>query len=52
VLAITAAGVAELVRDMAHRDAWLISALADRTDAERQILRIAGTLMDRLAGTP
>jgi DNA-binding MarR family transcriptional regulator len=52
VLAITAAGVDELVRDMAHRDAWLISTLAGRTDAERQILRIAGTLMDRLAGTP
>ncbi|HEX6468605.1 MAG TPA: MarR family winged helix-turn-helix transcriptional regulator [Streptosporangiaceae bacterium] len=52
VLAITPAGVDELVRDMAHRDAWLISALAGLTDTERQVLRIAGTLMDRLATAP
>ena len=51
VLSITPAGIDALAHDMAQRDAWLVSALAGLTDAERQVLRIAGTLMDRLAGT-
>lgn len=51
VLAITPAGTEELLRDMAHRDAWLISALSGLTDTERQVLRIAAALMDRLAAT-
>jgi hypothetical protein len=41
MLAITPAGTEELVRDMAHRDAWLISALAGLTETERQVLRIS-----------
>lgn len=52
VLAITPGGAEALARDMAHRDAWLSSALADLTDTERQVLRLAGVLMDRLAGRP
>ncbi|GAA4602139.1 MarR family transcriptional regulator [Actinoallomurus liliacearum] len=50
VLAITPAGTAALARDMAERDAWLASAMAGLSDTERQVLRLAGTLMDRLAG--
>jgi DNA-binding MarR family transcriptional regulator len=52
MLALTPAGTDELARDMAQRDAWLISALAGLNDVERQVLRIAGNLMDRLAATP
>ncbi|MGI5131710.1 hypothetical protein ACQEVB_33245 [Pseudonocardia sp. CA-107938] len=42
-------GRAALVADMAQRDAWLARALAGRTPAEVQLLRIAGELMDDLA---
>jgi hypothetical protein len=37
---------------MAERDAWLASAMAGLSDTERQVLRLAGALMDRLAGDP
>jgi DNA-binding MarR family transcriptional regulator len=49
VLTLTPAGQAALVKDMAHRDAWLAAALTTLTDAEIEIVRVAATLMDRLA---
>ncbi|MFD1932268.1 MarR family winged helix-turn-helix transcriptional regulator [Nonomuraea mangrovi] len=49
VLAITRAGTDALRRDMAERDAWLTSAMAGLTETERQVLLLAGRLMDRLA---
>ncbi|HEY6891029.1 MAG TPA: MarR family transcriptional regulator [Solirubrobacter sp.] len=52
VLEITAEGRRALAADMADRDAWLAQALAELTDAEVDLLRIAGRLMDRLAGAP
>jgi DNA-binding MarR family transcriptional regulator len=52
VLAITPAGTTALARDMAERDTWLASAMAGLSDTERQVLRLAGALMDRLAGDP
>ncbi|MCO6004115.1 MarR family transcriptional regulator [Actinoallomurus purpureus] len=52
VLAITPAGTTALARDMAERDAWLASAMAGLSDTERQVLRLAGALMDRLADDP
>jgi hypothetical protein len=38
--------------DMADRDAWLTAALSELTEAEVDLLRIAGRLMDRLAQAP
>ncbi|MCM3886561.1 MarR family transcriptional regulator [Frankia sp. R82] len=52
VLAITEAGRDALVRDMAQRDAWLVEALEDLTDAEVELVRIAAELLDRLADRP
>jgi DNA-binding MarR family transcriptional regulator len=49
VLELTSAGRAALVADMAERDAWLALALAELTETEREVLRLAGQLMDRLA---
>ncbi len=49
VLDITSAGRAALAEDMAQRDAWLALALAEFTDTEREVLRLAGQLMDRVA---
>jgi DNA-binding MarR family transcriptional regulator len=52
VLQLTDAGRQALAADMAERDAWLSEALESLTEAEVQLLRIAGGLMDRLsAGT-
>jgi len=52
VLTLTAAGRAALVKDMAQRDAWLAAALTTLSDAETEIVRVAATLMDRLADAP
>ncbi|GAA4622082.1 MarR family transcriptional regulator [Actinoallomurus vinaceus] len=52
VLAITSEGTAALAGDMAERDAWLASAMAGLSPTERQVLRLAGALMDRLADDP
>ncbi|WP_028063076.1 MarR family winged helix-turn-helix transcriptional regulator [Solirubrobacter soli] len=53
VLAITRDGLDALAADMADRDAWLREALAaDLTEAEVQLLAIAGRLMDRIASAP
>jgi hypothetical protein len=39
-----------LRRDMAGRDQWLTSALKDLSETELGVLRLAGRLLDRLAG--
>lgn len=50
LLALTDAGRQALVRDMRQRDGWLADAMARQlTAAERDLLRIAAELMDRLA---
>jgi DNA-binding MarR family transcriptional regulator len=49
VLELTERGRALLERDMSERDAWLAAALADLTDIEVEMLRLAGILLDRLA---
>jgi DNA-binding MarR family transcriptional regulator len=50
VVSITPAGQEALVRDMRQRDAWLSSAMAVAlTPTERELLRLAAVLMDRLA---
>ncbi|RKN37983.1 MarR family winged helix-turn-helix transcriptional regulator [Streptomyces hoynatensis] len=49
VLALTAAGREAFAADMAQRDAWLASALAVLNETEREVLRLAARLMDRLA---
>ncbi|MFJ4845746.1 MULTISPECIES: MarR family winged helix-turn-helix transcriptional regulator [unclassified Streptomyces] len=48
LLALTPAGHAALLADVAERDAWLASALAGLSETEREVLRLAGRLMDRL----
>jgi DNA-binding MarR family transcriptional regulator len=53
LLAISEAGRQALVADMRQRDAWLADAMARQlTPAERDLLRIAADLMDRLADDP
>jgi DNA-binding MarR family transcriptional regulator len=49
LLAIRPAGVRALARDMAERDAWLAGALGGLNETEREVLRLAARLMDRLA---
>lgn len=49
VLDITTQGRDALARDMAERDRWLAAAIAELTETEIQVLRIAGTLRDRIA---
>ncbi|MFF2127117.1 MarR family winged helix-turn-helix transcriptional regulator [Streptomyces olivochromogenes] len=51
VLTLTAEGLRALERDMAERDAWLAAALDTLNETEREVLRLAGALMDRLADT-
>jgi DNA-binding MarR family transcriptional regulator len=51
VLTLTAEGLRALERDMAERDAWLAEALGTLSETEREVLRLAGALMDRLAET-
>ncbi len=50
LLSVTSRGSAVLAEDMANRDTWLAAALATLTDTEREVLRLAGALMERLAG--
>jgi len=51
LLAITADGHQALRRDVDARDRWLAQVMAGRlTPTERELLRLAGELMDRLAG--
>jgi DNA-binding MarR family transcriptional regulator len=49
VLTLTADGRHALERDMAERDAWLATALGTLSETEREVLRLAGALMERLA---
>jgi DNA-binding MarR family transcriptional regulator len=49
VLAITAAGQEVLRRDFRQRDSWLALAMSGLTPTEREVLRLAGELMDQLA---
>jgi DNA-binding MarR family transcriptional regulator len=49
VLDLTQAGRAELVRDLAERDRWLSYAVAELSETEAQVLRLAATVMERLA---
>jgi len=48
-LSLTDAGGRVLERDMAERDRWLAGALAGFGEVEIEVLRLAGTLLDRLA---
>ena len=50
LLGLTEAGAQALVRDMRQRDDWLAAAMArELTRAERELLRLAGDLMEHLA---
>src|SRR5262249_23542029 len=49
LLASARDGKAAFDRDMAGRDAWLAGALARLGETEREILRLAGGLMERVA---
>jgi DNA-binding MarR family transcriptional regulator len=51
VLELTKAGAIVLRQDMAHRDAWLTSALDDLTDLEVDVLHLAAGIIDRLAAS-
>ncbi|WP_255952157.1 MarR family winged helix-turn-helix transcriptional regulator [Streptomyces odontomachi] len=50
LLSVTPRGRGVLVEDMANRDVWLAAALDTLTETEREVLRLAGALMERLAG--
>ncbi|HEV2636750.1 MAG TPA: MarR family transcriptional regulator [Actinocrinis sp.] len=50
VLALTEAGAEALRRDMYQRDGWLARAIDEQLNqTEREIVRLAGELMERLA---
>ena len=50
LLALTSAGREVLAADMQQRDGWLAAAMASElTPTEREMLRLAGELMERLA---
>lgn len=49
VLDLTDAGRASLVADAGQRDAWLTAALAELTETEARMVRLAAGLLDRLA---
>lgn len=49
IITITDAGVEELQRDVAERDAWLAAALAGLSETERQVLILAAALMEQIA---
>jgi DNA-binding MarR family transcriptional regulator len=52
LLRVTPAGERLLAEDRRRRDEWLSVAMADAlTPAEQDILRVAATLLDRLAGS-
>jgi DNA-binding MarR family transcriptional regulator len=52
LLAITNPGRDALRRDVGQRDAWLAQAMSTQlTPTEQELLRLAATLMERLAGT-
>lgn len=49
LLEITPEGLGALGADMAVRDAWLAERMAALTETERELLRLAGVLMERIA---
>ena len=51
VVALTERGRATLLADRARRDAWLARRLGDLTTAERETLRHAAPLLERLANS-
>ncbi len=51
VLALTPAGLDALAADMAGRDAWLRGALEELSEAEVELLGIAGRLMEQVAAS-
>jgi DNA-binding MarR family transcriptional regulator len=53
LLAVTQNGQAALRAEMEQRDDWLASAMAaELTTTEMELLRLAGSLLDRLADAP
>ena len=50
LVALTAAASAVLAEDRRRREAWLVDHLADLTGVERDALRVAAPVLDRLAG--
>jgi DNA-binding MarR family transcriptional regulator len=52
LLDITGDGRNLLSQDMQQRDAWLAKAMADLSATEREVLRLAAQLMERLADAP
>ena len=50
VLELTEAGGRALAHDMGARDRWLAQAMEELTETERQVLYLAGVLMDRISG--
>ena len=49
IITITEAGIQELQRDVAERDAWLAEALVGLSETERQVLVLAAALMEQIA---
>jgi DNA-binding MarR family transcriptional regulator len=49
LLDITGDGRVMLTRDMQQRDAWLAKAMEGLSETERELLRLAAQLMERLA---
>lgn len=49
IITITDAGIQELQRDVAERDAWLAEALVGLSETERQVLVLAAALMEQIA---
>jgi DNA-binding MarR family transcriptional regulator len=52
LLALTGAGRDALYDDMRSRDSWLAGAWGALSTTEREVLRLAGALMERLAEEP
>jgi DNA-binding MarR family transcriptional regulator len=50
LLELTDEGGLALTADMGARDRWLAEALEELTETERQVLYLAGVLMDRISG--
>jgi DNA-binding MarR family transcriptional regulator len=49
LITVTGPGLDAMARDVATRDAWLAGAMTGLTQAERDILAVAGRLMELLA---
>jgi DNA-binding MarR family transcriptional regulator len=50
LIELTPTGFEAMARDVAHRDAWLRARMeAELNETEREVLRIAAGLLDRLA---